>query len=60
MVNGQYVGETRDEFFERQKIKRQAKIAAESPIQRQSRETREEYAKLQICPSNKKRFTTIF
>ena len=60
MVNGQYVGETQDKFFERQKIKRQAKIAAESPIQRQSREAREEYAKLQICPSNKKRFTAIF
>ena len=32
MVNGQYVGETRDEFFEQRKIKCQAKIAAESPI----------------------------
>ena len=54
MTNGQYVGETWDEFFEQQKIKHQAKIAAESPIQRQSWEACEEYAKLQICPSNKK------
>ena len=60
MVNGQYVGETQNEFFEQRKIKRQDKIAAESPIQRQSQEAREEYAKLQICPSNKKRFTDMF
>ena len=36
MVNGQYVRETQDKFFEQQEIKHPAKIAGESPIQRQS------------------------
>ena len=60
MVNGQYVGETRDKFFERRVIRCQAKIAAESSRQRQSREACENNTKHQVCPSDKKSWTSMF
>ena len=41
-------------------IRHQAKIAAESPKQKQSRESREQNAKLQVCPSERKHWTAIF
>ena len=60
MVNGQYVRETRDEFFEQRAIRRQAKIAVESLRQRQSREAHENNTKRQVCPSDKKSWTSMF
>ena len=60
MKNGQFVGETRDEFFEWQVIRHEAKIAAESPKQTQSQESHTNNAKLQVCPSERKHWTAIF
>ena len=60
MVNGQYVGETRDEFFEWRVIRCQAKIAAQSSRQRQSREAcKNNHAKHQVCPFDRKSWTSM-
>ena len=58
--NGQFVGETRDEFFQRMAQDRERWIASESAIQRQSRESRARDAKKHICPSERRTGTKIF
>ena len=60
MVNGQYEGETHDEFFKRWAIKCEQWIATESAIQKQSRESHANHAKQNICPSKWKSWTKIF
>ena len=59
-MNGQYEGETRNEFFKRQVIECEQWIATESAIQKQSRESRANHAKKNICPSKSKHWCKIF
>lgn len=59
-VNGQYVDESRDEFFARMALARDRSIASESALQRQSRESRARNAQKQICPSTRRTGTTIY